>query len=140
MNENRQAFNERLVQVFRQETKGRLDRMRLQLSTIESIGSQAATAELVSLQLEIHSLKGAARSVERPDLEILCQDAETLLINTRERGICLSAEMLQSLHDLIDYLDRVVIQSSAETVDFGSNSLRLKLNSLAKKSSRSSTF
>jgi two-component system chemotaxis sensor kinase CheA len=128
MSENRQAFNERLAQVFKQETQGRLDTMRLLLKEIESLDfPQAAFDKLMSLQLEIHSLKGAARSVEQYDIEMLCQEAETLLIKARGSEIKLSTEMLQGLRELIDYLDHVVLQSSPEVVGIDSNSLHLKL-------------
>lgn len=133
MGESQQRFYERLAQVFKQETQGRLETMRLMLDDAEIVEStQAALAKLLSLQMEVHSLKGAARSVERHDIEILCQDAETLLINSRERECALSAEVLSGLRELIDYLDRVVLQSSTETVGMDSTSLHMKLGELVR--------
>jgi|GEM_PF-6452919 len=137
MGESQQAFYERLAQVFKQETKGRLDTLRQLLNDTELTESpQTASGKLLPLQLEVHSLKGAARSVERHDIEMLCQDAETLLIHARERESALSTEVLLGLCELIDYLDRVVLQSSSNPVDIASNSLHLKLNALVVASSR----
>ena len=114
MIDDQHIFLDRLNHVFKQEAKSRLDTMRLLLCEIESDEAAEMTIKLLPpLQMEVHSLKGAARSVELHDVELLYQDAETLLINMRRRQCGFSVEMVAEFRKMIEYLDAVVVQSLA---------------------------
>lgn len=103
-------FLERLMQVFRQETKGHLETMSKLLQMLdEHECEQAPLKTMENLLLEVHSLKGAARAVNRLDIEGFCQEAESLLIRLRQSETMPSNEVILAFDQLVDYLDRAVV-------------------------------
>jgi hypothetical protein len=138
-----EALSERLALVFKHETQYRVNLIRTLLQSYESyesceagesgeaqVSSDAMLSKLIPLQLEVHSLKGAARSVDRMDIEMLCQDAEMLVMNALEQKGRLSKNALATLYQLITYLEQVVVRSSPTSgVDL--HSLQATLRALA---------
>jgi two-component system chemotaxis sensor kinase CheA len=50
---------------------------------------------------EVHSLKGAARSVSLPDVEALCQELESTFAAAKRDELSLSTEILNAIHPVL---------------------------------------
>ena len=57
---------------------------------------------------ESHSLKGAARSVNRSEIEAICQSMESVFSALKHKQITLSSQMLDLLHQAVDCTSKLV--------------------------------
>ncbi len=82
------AFEQRLLAIFGEEARGHLAQIDAALAALEQGGAPPA---LVAAVLDgLHTLKGAARSVELGDLEYLCHSLEYVFAASTRSGAALS--------------------------------------------------
>lgn len=73
------AENHGLLDLFEQECQGHLDAMRACLPALYSATGAAPAAAAAAIADSLHTLAGAARSIELTDLEYLCRALERLV-------------------------------------------------------------
>ena len=109
MNEDGAAFLKRLLATFKGEAEELLRALEAGLVELEQTTDAARRAELVEAVFrEVHSLKGAARAVDRREMERVCQAGEELLAAVKGGRVALSAPLLDLLHAAVDALERLL--------------------------------
>src|SRR5690349_16872955 len=97
-------LRERLLATFRVEAAEHLQALNRDLLAL----SDAPTSELVERAFrEMHTLKGAARSVGLREIEHACQDCETLLSRLTRAGATPDAAQLRTLQSGVDAIARL---------------------------------
>ncbi|TAL52000.1 MAG: hybrid sensor histidine kinase/response regulator [Nanoarchaeota archaeon] len=66
---------------------------------------------------EAHSLKGAARSVNIAEIETVCQSLESVFASLKRKGIALSPELFNILHEAVDSLNNLLLSTGAVRTD-----------------------
>lgn len=104
------GFLERLQQTFRAESQERLQNLSKALVTFENETDDEQQRALVEIIFrEVHSLKGAARAVDRNDIEQLCQSFESLLSQLKRRQLTSSPALADLLLKAADLLERTLL-------------------------------
>lgn len=98
MIESDDAFMQRLLAMFAAEAHGQLDDIGAALRALEQ-GAGAARADAILKAL--HTLKGAARSVELHDLEWLCHALEGVFAAGARPGAGFCPEQFALLHETL---------------------------------------
>ncbi len=95
---NDEEFLAQLLEAFRQETDDHLRMISDGLQEMESGPDEDRAAELLkTMHREAHSLKGAARSVNRGDIEPVAQAMETVFARLKDGRLEPSAEIIDDL-------------------------------------------
>jgi len=106
--EQEQAFLKRLRATFGVEADEHLNAMSALLLQMEREGGTAAPALLESLFREAHSLKGAARAVNLPEVESVCQMLESVLAELKQRPATPAQEFFDALYRALDTVRRLL--------------------------------
>jgi two-component system chemotaxis sensor kinase CheA len=125
-------FLKRLLAMFRNEAQEHLKIIASGLIDIEKTDG-AEQAEIVEAVFrESHSLKGAARSVNMPDVVEICQSMEGVFSVMKRGQIRAAAETLDLLHRAAEYLGRLVTGEKLSPSDKTAvKELRRKLDNVA---------
>jgi two-component system, chemotaxis family, sensor kinase CheA len=105
-------FLKRLLATFKIEAEEHLKEVSaglLELENSESTDDNAAILE--TIYRETHSLKGAARSVNRTDVEDVCQALESVLSALRDHRIKVTSTLLDTLHRTMDTVEKLLADS-----------------------------
>jgi two-component system, chemotaxis family, sensor kinase CheA len=123
MKTKEEEFLERLQSMFVIEALEHINVLSCGLMELEKKPVKARLIELVEIIFrEAHSLKGAARSVNRNDIESICQILESVFAKLKNELLTFSASQFDLLHQSIDILSKLV--SGNETnIDNSSNEL-----------------
>lgn len=106
---NDDDFLSRLQATFRAEAQERLQTLSSALLSLEQEPRGARQQALIeSVFREVHSLKGAARAVDKSDVESLCQAMEGLLSALKRADLEFSAALADLLLAALDLLGRVL--------------------------------
>ena len=106
----------RLLAIFRTEAEEHLQAITANLLALERGLPPAETREVVEAMFrEVHTLKGAARSVSLMDVEALCQACESVLSRITRGQLALSRLILNRLQEAVDSVTRLVTGSEAPT-------------------------
>ncbi|MGB8490160.1 MAG: Hpt domain-containing protein, partial [Bacteroidales bacterium] len=98
MNKNDEEFLKRISETFRVEAEEHIRAFTAGLFELEKTSSKKRKAEITeTLFREIHSLKGAARSVDRKEIESLCHPIENLLSALKRNIISLTPQSFDML-------------------------------------------
>ncbi|MCX7002025.1 MAG: Hpt domain-containing protein, partial [bacterium] len=106
---DQQEFLERLRATFKVEADERIATLTNGLVALEHAAdpaSQAATLETV--YREAHSLKGAARAVQRRDVEQVCQALESVLSALKQHAMPPSPELFDACQRAMDVIVRLL--------------------------------
>ena len=99
-------FEKKLLETFRIEAEGHLGAIGAALIELEKPISEKRRAAVVeSTFREMHTLKGAARSVNRLDIEEICQALENVFSAARRQKTVFSREAFDLLHGSITVLE-----------------------------------
>lgn len=102
----KEEFLKRLHATFKVEAAERLKSLSAGLLDLEKSPSPEARATIIeTIFREAHSFKGAARSVDRGDLEAVCQALESALAGLQRGAVVVSPDLLDTLHRIVDALD-----------------------------------
>ncbi|MBI2606525.1 MAG: chemotaxis protein CheW [Deltaproteobacteria bacterium] len=109
MEKTDEEFLEKLLETFRAEAEDHLRTIAVTLTALEQSPEPELKAKLLeTLFREVHSLKGAARSVNQPDLEKACQAFESVCANLKAGATALTRELFDQLHRRADQLASLV--------------------------------
>src|SRR5437763_11616616 len=109
MSDEDERFLQHLLATFRVEAEEHLGAMSASLLALERVPPGGDAATLVeTLFREAHSLKGAARSVNLPDVERVCQSLERVLAALKRQQLAPSRELADTLHATLDGLGRLL--------------------------------
>jgi len=96
-------FQKRLLAMFRIEAKEHLEQMTAGLLELEKMPTAERQPILVeNVFREVHSLKGAARSVKMTEVEALCQSLETVFAAWKRDELDPALELYDAFHRAID--------------------------------------
>jgi two-component system chemotaxis sensor kinase CheA len=115
MDQRDEAFLRELQAAFRVEADEHLQAMSAGLLELEKTADDAQRAPLVeSAYREVHSLKGAARAVNRTDVEGVCQSIEAVLSRWKRGEERPAPETLDSVHHSLDGLRNLLAGSGIQ--------------------------
>ena len=102
-------FLKRLLATFKVEATEHVRALSAGLTALEtSSGSEVVTPIVETILREAHSLKGAARAVNLPGIETLCQSLESSFAAMKREEIVPTPELFDLLHRAVDELDNQV--------------------------------
>jgi two-component system chemotaxis sensor kinase CheA len=105
MDKKKEEFLAQLRETFREEAAEHLAAITAGLVAIERSGEPEYASLVEQVFREAHSLKGAARSVNLPSVETLCQELESIFAAMQHEGLKLSTAMLDSIHFALEVLE-----------------------------------
>ena len=109
MNTKEEEFLKRLQAVFHIEAEEHINVLSSGLIELEKNPQNTMSPELIeTIFREAHSLKGAARSVNRSDIESVCLVLENTFAKLKNEQISLTAEQFDILHKAIDALTKMI--------------------------------
>lgn len=128
------GFLKRLQITFKTEAEEHVNRMSSCLIEIEKAENPQKQAEVMEVVYrEVHSLKGAARSVNITDIEVICQELESLFASMKRKEVPLSPPLLDILHRTMDNLRKLTAsigkELAAEEKGIVKNTLKMLENS-----------
>lgn len=104
-----EAFLQRLQATFRAEAQERLQSLSSALIALESAEQHEQRQTLVeAIFRDVHSLKGAARAVDKIDVERLCQTLENVLSALKREDLAFSSALGDLLLEAVDLLQRLL--------------------------------
>ena len=122
-------FLKRLQSMFKIEAEEHINLISLSLIELEKNPKPERSAELVEIIFrEAHSLKGAARSVDKNNIESICQVLENIFSEIKVKKVLLSADQYDLIHQATDIILEMV--SGNETIN--GNEIIKQLRSFAK--------
>ncbi len=115
MTTREEEFLQRLLATFRVEAGEHIAAMSSGLLELEQSPPEARRRELVEIVYrEAHSLKGAARSVNLTEIELLCQAMEGLLAVVKREEVQLSPFLCDLLLESLDTVNALLLGSGEE--------------------------
>lgn len=137
MDKNEEEFLKRLQTMFKLEAKEHMAALSAGLVELEEKKDSDSSSSIVeSIFREAHSLKGAARSVERYDIEAVCQEMESIFQALKKKKLILAANQFDILLKTVDYLNSIISsEKPSPSKDYKSyiNLLKSILNSDSEK-------
>jgi two-component system chemotaxis sensor kinase CheA len=114
MADQRGDIKTRLLAIFRVEAQEHLQAIEANLGALGRGVSADQVRDVVEATFrEMHTLKGAARSVNLRDIESLCQTMETLLSGMARGSLTLTPAILEHLRDGTDGVERLLAGGSS---------------------------
>lgn len=111
-------FNRRMLQTFRIEAEEHVRLFTAGLLELEKSSAGTDAGLIEKLFREVHSLKGAARSVNLRDIEALCQPAETIFSHLKSGRCRIDKELCSLLHATMDFVaDQIVDLAAGRTAE-----------------------
>ncbi|EKD84428.1 MAG: hypothetical protein ACD_39C00056G0003, partial [uncultured bacterium] len=102
-------FNKRLLKTFRIEAEEHIQTVTNGLIELEKSPALERCTQLVETMFrEVHSLKGAARSVNLREFEQVCQPLETVFSRIKLQKFALEPGLFDLLHRVIDFLGGLI--------------------------------
>ena len=115
MDSKESEFLKRIQATFRVEAEEHINSFTEGLIRLEKTRSKEDSAGIVEMLFrEIHSLKGAARSIGQKDIESVCQPLESLISTIKKEGTNLSVGMFDLFHRIVKLLSELLLSGEAE--------------------------
>ena len=125
MNNLDQEFLKRIQETFRIEAKEHLQSFTERLIELEKNQSADGQAGIIEILFrEVHSLKGAARSVGQKDIESVCQPMESLFSALKRHDISLSSAAVDLIYKGKEVLSTLILTGELSQVPGGRQYLR----------------
>jgi two-component system chemotaxis sensor kinase CheA len=110
MDNKEEEFQKRIQETFRIEAGEHLHAFSSSLTELEKKQSDQKYSEIIEANFrEIHSLKGAARSVDHKEIESICQPLESVFSALKCRKILLSPLSFTLLYKVAEYLTKLAL-------------------------------
>jgi len=118
MDKKDDEFVKRINETFRIEAEEHLRTFSAGLIELEKTQSQERYAEIIEAMFrDIHSLKGAARSVDQREVESVCHPLESVFSALKHKEFTLSASSFDLFYKTVERISRLISESgSAPTV------------------------
>ena len=110
-------FQKKLLETFRGEAEDHLKTMTTALVQLETAGPEEQKATIEIVFRAMHSLKGAARSVDQGEIEAVCQSLEDLCSNLKKGKQEFSREALNELTKGLDQLNALLERNPTPIVE-----------------------
>jgi two-component system chemotaxis sensor kinase CheA len=108
-------FQKRIQATFRIEAEEHLHAISTGLSELEKTQSKKKVAEIIEVLFrEVHSLKGAARSVDQKDIEYVCQPMESIFSALQRQEIALTPLSIDLFYKTMEWILKYVTTSGPE--------------------------
>lgn len=115
MDKKDNEFLKRLFATFKIEAEERINKIISGLMSLEQSSSHNQTMELIEMIFrEVHSLKGASRSVNLNDVEKICQSMENVFSALKNNKISISSSLSKLLVDSADLIQKILSRSNIE--------------------------
>lgn len=115
MNKKGNDFRKRLFATFKVEAAEHLQTIFSSLLELEKAPAAGRMTEIIEVIFrEVHSLKGAARSVNQTDIEAVCQSMEGVLSGLKRNEIAPTPELFDLFHQAVNGLERLLSSLEAE--------------------------
>lgn len=125
MNAKDAEFNKRLLQTFKVEAEEHLRLLTSDLLELEKKPGRDAAAPLIEKMFrDVHSLKGAARSVSLSDIEAVCQPLETIFSHLKSGRISAEKNLCDLVHQALDFLNQQAANPEAERTAAGRSRMK----------------
>jgi len=109
MDNKEEEFLKRLQAMFKIEAEEHVESLLSGLIELEKRKDTETSMDIIEIVFrEAHSLKGAARSVERNDIESVCQEVEGIFHLIKNKKLSLKAEDFDILLKTVDYISSLV--------------------------------
>lgn len=114
MDKKDNEFLKRIQLTFRIEAEEHLNAFSAGLIDLEKTQTEERLAEIIETMFrEIHSLKGAARSVDQKDVESICQPLESVFSALKRKEITLSPFSVDLFYKTVERLSRLITESGS---------------------------
>jgi len=118
MDKKEEEFIKRLQGMFQVEAKEHINVLSSGLIELEKKPKSKRSLELIeTIFREAHSLKGAARSVSRNDIESICQVLESIFSQLKNKEISLTAAQYDLIHKAIGIISKMLSDTGIKTPD-----------------------
>lgn len=119
MNQKEEEFLKRLQAIFKIEAEEHIAVLSSGLIELEKDAKGEKSEVLIeSIFREAHSLKGAARSVNRADIESVCQVLESIFSLLKNGKLSISSSHFDFIHQAIDGISAMISETDSEsTID-----------------------
>jgi len=101
-------FQAALLATFAAEAQEHVQALVSGLLALEKSTDSDRPAVMETLLRGAHTLKGAARAVDKRDIETLCQSMESVLSDFKKSGSALSSAQLDDLHHQVDVVQKLL--------------------------------
>jgi two-component system chemotaxis sensor kinase CheA len=109
MDSKDEEFLSRLRLTFKDEAREHLQTISEGLEVLRRGLDETEQKEQIEVVFRAaHSLKGAARSVNLPGIETICQSMESVFASLKKQPAILTNDLLRLLHDAVDMVTRIV--------------------------------
>ena len=127
-----EEFLKRLQAMFQVEAEEHMNVLSAGVIELEKNPDNAKSPALIEAMFrEAHSLKGAARSVSRNDIESTCQALESLFADLKNKRIHFTAGEFDLVHQSLSSLSSMISRTGSTQVHDGGDAIRT-LRSIAK--------
>ena len=114
MNKTEEEFFKRINETFRVEAEEHLSAFSSGLIELEKTQAGESSAEIIEAMFrEIHSLKGAARSIDQKDVESICQPLESVFSALKHKQYTLSPFSFDLFYKTQERLSRLITESGS---------------------------
>src|ERR1039458_4871540 len=113
MDKKMEEFLTKLREIFRVEAAEHIEAITVGLIGLERAKDFEYASVVEGVFREVHSLKGAARTVNLPEVEALCFDLESIFAAMKREELKLSAEMLDPIHPALGILSNLCANPNA---------------------------
>ncbi len=115
MPEKENDFLKKLLATFKVEAEEHLKNISSGLLDLEKTPSSEKQMEIIeAIFREVHSFKGAARAVNKADLESICQALESTFAALKRKEAAVSQVLLDLLHDAVNRLNQILVSIGSE--------------------------
>jgi len=102
-------IHRQLLAAFQDEARERLEALYAGLSSLEGADRDAPPTDVLDAVFrEVHSLKGAARSVNLTVVESLCQEVESIFAEIKAHRLAFSGRLFDALYAAIQLVERSI--------------------------------
>lgn len=115
MNQKEEEFLKRLQAIFKVEAEEHISVLSSGLIELEKDSKSEKSDILIeSVFREAHSLKGAARSVNRTDIESICQVLESIFSLLKNGKLSISSSHFDLIHQALDGISAMISETNSE--------------------------
>jgi two-component system chemotaxis sensor kinase CheA len=110
MTDTDDEFRKRLLATFREEADEHLGEITGELTQLEKSGIPAGSHLIEQVYRKTHSLKGAARAVSLREIELVCQNLESVFSSIKKGEFTPDADAFDLFHEAIK-ITRLLLSS-----------------------------
>ncbi len=131
MDYNDREFLKRIQVTFRIEADEHLQSFSKSLVELEKSPTGESLDSIIETMFrEIHSLKGASRSVGQKEIETVCQPLENVFSGLKRKELVLTPDAFDLFHQTMELLSQLLLSESVEQIQGGRQKVRNLSNQL----------